>query len=103
MGIRRLQKVGGLPSPVGVAYHIGALCTDGARLMMIRFMIFLEGLFIIYLFYFIIFGCVGSSLRHVGSFLVARGLFLVARRLLSSCGVQAPEHVGSVVCGTQAL
>ena len=39
-------------------------------------------------------------------------LFVAARRLLSSCGVrvfsslvvaQAPEHVGSVVCGTRAL
>ena len=44
---------------------------------------------------------------------MARGLFVVVCGLLSSCGVwvfsslvvalQAPECVGSVVCGTQAL
>ena len=27
----------------------------------------------------------------------------MAHGLLSSCGVQAPGHVGSVVCGTRAL
>ena len=42
--------------------------------------------FNIYLF----FGCVGSSLRHTGSFVAVCGL-------LSSCGLQAPERVGSVV------
>ena len=35
-------------------------------------------------------------MRRAGSFVVVRGL-------LSSRGVQAPEHVGSVVCGTQVL
>ena len=41
---------------------------------------------------------------------MARELFVVACRLLSSCGVWAPECVGSVVaahglssCGTRAL
>ena len=41
------------------------------------------------------FGCIGSQLWHVGSFVAARGLFIVlhglfvlARGLLSSCGVQ---------------
>ena len=42
--------------------------------------------------------CTGSSLRHAGfSLVVACGFSL------SSCGAQAPGHVGSVVCGTQAL
>ena len=44
-----------------------------------------------------------SSLRHVGSFLVARGLFVATHGLLSSCGAWAPGRVGYVVCGTQAL
>ena len=50
------------------------------------------------------------SLRHAGSFAVAHGLFIVVRGLfvvvcglLSSCSVQVPEHVGSVVCSTRAL
>ena len=45
---------------------------------------------IIYLFI----GCVGSQLRHPGSFVAVSGL-------PSSCGAPAPEHVGSVVvvCG----
>ena len=61
-------------------------------------------------FILFIFGCVGSwsrhagpSLRHAGSFFAACGLFVAARRLVSSCGMWVPEHVGSVVCGTQAL
>ena len=44
----------------------------------------------------------GSSLWHAGSFVAARSLFVVAHGLLSSCGPQAPGHVGSVVCGTRA-
>ena len=39
----------------------------------------------------------GSSLQHMGSFVVAHGLFIVAYRLLSNCGVQAPECTGSIV------
>ena len=42
-----------------------------------------------------------------GIFPAARGFFIVERGLLSSCGVWAPEHMGSVVavrglsiCGT---
>ena len=50
-----------------------------------------------YLFYLFIFGCVGSWLRHAGSFIAARRLFIVVCGLLSSCGVWAPEHMGSVV------
>ena len=68
----------------------------------------------IFLIFIYLFGCVGSSLwhmgsslRHVGSFLAAligaRGLFVAVRGLLSSCGPQAPERVGSVVCGMGAL
>ena len=44
-----------------------------------------------------------------GIFVAAPGLFVAARRLpsiagfLSGCGAQAPEHMGSVVCGTRAL
>ena len=34
---------------------------------------------------------------------MARGSFIGVRGLLCSCGAQAPEHVGSVVCGTRAL
>ena len=55
----------------------------------------------------------GSSLRHEGSFVVARGLFGAVHGFLSSCsgvgflfsscGMQAPEHLGSVVCSKQAL
>ena len=53
---------------------------------------------IYYLFnYLFIFGCVGSWLRHAGSFIAARRLFIVVCGLLSSCGVWAPEHMGSVV------
>ena len=33
----------------------------------------------------------------------ACGLFVAVHGLLSSCGLQAPESVGSVVCSTQAL
>ena len=33
----------------------------------------------------------------MGSFVAALGLFVVARGLLSSCGLQAPGRVGSVV------
>ena len=40
----------------------------------------------------------GSSLQCVGFSLV-----VVREFSLSSCGAQAPERVGSVVCGTQAL
>ena len=61
---------------------------------------------------------VGSLLRHVGSFIAARGLLSSCgvRLFSSSCGAQAPGHMGSVVvargfqstwalivCGTQAL
>ena len=42
-------------------------------------------------------------------FIAVHGLFIAAHRLLSSCGVWAPEHAGSVVaacrlssCGMQA-
>ena len=53
----------------------------------------------------------GSSLRHVGSFVVAWALCCGAGFLssvvcgfsLSSCGVQATGRVGSVVCSTWAL
>ena len=45
----------------------------------------------------------GSSLRHEGSFLEVCGLFVVVHGLLSSCGMQVPEPMGSVVCGMQAL
>ena len=54
----------------------------------------------------------GSSLRHVGSFIIAvRGLFVVVCGRLSSggmwvfssSGARVPEHEGSVVCSTWAL
>ena len=53
---------------------------------------------------------VGSSLRHAGSFVVARGLLsLVVACGFSSCGVRAPERMGSVAvarrlssCGSHA-
>ena len=45
----------------------------------------------------------GSSLRHAGSFVAARGLFVDVHGLLSSCGMQVPERVGSVVCSMPAL
>ena len=38
------------------------------------------------------------SLRHLGFSLV-----VVCGFSLSSCGTQAPEHMGSVVCGTWTL
>ena len=42
--------------------------------------------------------CAGSSLQHTGfSLVVACGFSL------SSCGAQAPGHMGSVVCGMQSL
>ena len=44
-----------------------------------------------------------SLFQHAGSFVAACRLFVVVFGLLSSCGVRGPEHVGSVVCGTQAL
>ena len=50
-------------------------------------------LFIVCTYFFIhwfIFGCVRASLWHVGSFVAACGL-------LSKCGSQVPECVGSVV------
>ena len=61
--------------------------------------------------YFYFFGCIASSLRHTGSSLRHAGPFGAACRLLpscgvrvfwffflfSSCGVQAPGCVGSVV------
>ena len=51
---------------------------------------------IYFIYYF--FGCIGSSLWHTGfSLVVACGF------AFSSCGVWAPERVGSVVCGTWAL
>ena len=50
-----------------------------------------------FLFCFFFLAALGSSLRHVGSFIVARGLFVAARRLVSGCGAQAPERVSSVV------
>ena len=39
----------------------------------------------------------GSSLRHVESFVAAHGLFIAAHRLLSGCGAWALECAGSVV------
>ena len=67
-------------------------------------------LYYIYLinYYFLIFGCVRSSLWHAGSFLlllrrVGFSLVVVCGFSLSSCGAWAPEYVDSVVCGTQAL
>ena len=43
--------------------------------------------------------CAGSTLRHAGSSLRHAGfsLVVVCRFSLSSCGTEAPEHVGSVV------
>ena len=39
----------------------------------------------------------GSLLRHAGSFIVVRGLLSsCGMRVFSSCGAQAPGHVGSV-------
>ena len=75
----------------------------------------LEHFFAVYLFILFIFGCVGSSLLHVGFSLVAvsRGFSccgaralgvrasVVVVRGLSSCGSQAPEHRLSS-CGTRA-
>ena len=48
---------------------------------------------IIYLFIFLAASCLSCnmqdlSLRHAGSFVVARGLFVVVRGFLSSCGMQ---------------
>ena len=37
-----------------------------------------------------------SLLRHAGSFVAVHRLFVAACGLLSSCGMRAPEHVGSV-------
>ena len=45
---------------------------------------------------FFFFGCVGSLVAE-------RGIFIAALGLLSSCGVWAPGHMGSIVCGTWAL
>ena len=62
--------------------------------------------------FFFFFGCIGSYLRHAGSSLRHAGSSAVAQAslylwpvgfLFSSCGRRTPEHVGSVVCGTQAL
>ena len=38
----------------------------------------------------------------LGIFIASRGLLVVAHRL-SSCGAQAPERLGSIVCDTCAL
>ena len=43
--------------------------------------------------------CAGCLLRRAGFSLAVACRFF----LFSSCGSQAPGHVGSVVCGTQAL
>ena len=56
----------------------------------------LSAAFNIYLFIYL-FGCVGSSWWHVGSFVAVHGLFVAACGLLSSCGAWDPERVGSVV------
>ena len=45
----------------------------------------------------------GSSLRHAGSSRYACGLFVAVLGPLSSCGTQAPGHMGSVVGDTWAL
>ena len=67
----------------------------------------------IYLFLFL--AAVRSSLWHAGSSLQHVGFLLLLLHLmgfslvvacgfsLSSFGVQAPEHMGSVVCGMRAL
>ena len=43
----------------------------------------------------------GSSLRHEGAFVVPYMLSVAVHGLLSSCDMQAPEHMGSAaaVCG----
>ena len=48
-----------------------------------------------------IFFCFFFGPRQV--LVAAHGVFIEARGLLHSCGTQAPEGVGSVVCGTRAL
>ena len=69
---------------------------------------FFKTYFIIYLF----FGCVGSQLQHTGSSLMHAGsslqytgfsLVVVWGFSLSTCGMQSPGRMDSVVCGTQAL
>ena len=67
------------------------------------------GLFFFFLIFTFIFGCLGSSLQHAGSSAVVRGLLIAGRGRLSSCGVRAPEHAGSIVvahmlicCGARA-
>ena len=66
-----------------------------------------------FLIFFFFFGCVGSWLRHAGSFslwcmgsflrCVGFSLVVVCEFSLSSCGVWAPECMGSVVCNTRTL
>ena len=63
-------------------------------------------------FLFVSFGCIRSQLWHAGCLLrhvdsslqcVGFSLVVVCRFSLSSCGLRAPGHVGSVVCSTWAL
>ena len=94
-------QLSGLPKNVSVS----SLLSSVARTQRQTFSLMYFGLFhltlykgmalFVYLFflfklYLFIFGCVGSSLRHAGSSIVARGL-------LSRCGARAPECLGSVV------
>ena len=71
----------------------------------INFILFFLKIYLLFAYLFLfIFGCVGSQLQHAGSSLRYVGSWLRhVGFLFSSCGVQAPEGMGSVVCGMRAL
>ena len=56
---------------------------------------FLDEVFFFLIFIYL-FGCIGSYLQHVGS-------FIVPRELLSSCSARAAQRVGLSSFGTWAL
>ena len=94
-------------------------CTSFVRFISKYFFnIYLFYLFSLFIYFLIIFGYVRSQLQHMGSSLRHEGSFcystwslrcgawaslVVVCGLLPSCGTRAPEHMGSVVCSTQAL
>ena len=58
------------------------MATLGDKCYVTTYLHFIFLLFIYLMYLLFIFGCIGSELQHVGSFVEARGL-------LSSCGTQA--------------
>ena len=93
---------------LGVSCHLSPQLS--AALTASPMILFLKNIYLFIWLCWVLVAAAGSSLRHMGSFVVECRFFVTACGLLSSCGAWALEHTGSVVavrglssCGVWAL